>query len=81
MEDLKNVRRVLRGDKNQCPGCGEFFYSTFAFEKHRTGAHGKDRRCLNREEMQEKGMVLREDGFWRSAANPMFAENESGPSV
>lgn len=58
----------LRGDKNQCQGCTEFFNSTYAFDKHRTGPHGVDRRCLTTTEMEDKGMIKRENGFWVSEA-------------
>jgi hypothetical protein len=58
----------LRGDKNQCQGCTEFFNSTYAFDKHRTGLHGIDRRCLTTTEMQAKGMIKRDNGFWVSEA-------------
>lgn len=64
------MTKVLRGDRNQCPGCGEYFNSTFAFEKHRTGQHGVDRRCLTPEEMRAKGMDMNAAGFWVSAAMP-----------
>lgn len=60
----------LRGDRNQCGGCGAYFNSTHAFEKHRVGEHGKDRRCLIDEEMIAKGMHLGADGFWRGSAMP-----------
>lgn len=61
---------TLRGDRNQCAGCDELFNSTHAFEKHRTGEHGKDRRCMTRDEMLARGMVLGADGFWRGSAMP-----------
>ena len=60
----------LRGDRNQCTGCGAYFNSSRAFEKHRTGAHGVDRRCMTAEEMMARGMVLGADGFWRGSAMP-----------
>lgn len=60
----------LRGDRNQCQGCKAYFNSTHAFEKHRTGDHGKDRRCMTAQEMEAKGMVLGADGFWRGSAMP-----------
>jgi hypothetical protein len=60
----------LRGDRNQCRGCGEFFNSTFAFDKHRTGDFGKDRRCLTKQEMEAKGMAVNSAGFWISSAMP-----------
>ena len=54
----------LNGARNQCPTCREYFNSNGAFDKHRTGSHGVDRRCRTPEEMQVKGMSLRKDGFW-----------------
>jgi len=65
----------LAGDRNQCRGCNTYFKSTAAFDKHRVGKHGVyegplRRRCLTPVEMVEKGMVLREDGFWRSKPAP-----------
>jgi len=61
---------MLSGDRNQCQGCKEFFNSTFAFEKHRTGEFGKDRRCLAVEEMESKGMSKNSAGFWISSSMP-----------
>lgn len=61
----------LRGDRNQCPGCGALFNSTHAFDKHRAGSHaGNGRYCLDRVEMVKAGMVLGADGFWRGSAMP-----------
>lgn len=57
-------QKVLRGDRNQCQGCKEYFNSTFAFEKHRTGEFGKDRRCRTEQEMRSIGMATNADGFW-----------------
>lgn len=55
---------TLRGDRNQCPTCRLYFNSTHAFEKHRTGTYGIDRRCLTVPEMEAKGMTINKDGFW-----------------
>src|SRR5262245_60812392 len=55
------TRRKLKGDHNQCPACGEYFNSTHAFDKHRIGAYGKDRRCMTIEEMTAAGMGKRFD--------------------
>lgn len=60
----------LRGDRNQCQGCKAYFNSSRAFDMHRTGRHGIDRRCLNADEMIAKGMVHGSDGFWRGSAMP-----------
>jgi hypothetical protein len=60
----------LSGDRNQCGGCHEYFNSSFAFDKHRTGEFGKDRRCLTTDEMKAKGMAVNAAGFWVSSVMP-----------
>ncbi len=55
---------ILRGDRNQCGSCGELFNSSAAFDKHRMGDFGKDRRCRSQEEMRGKGMAKNAAGFW-----------------
>ena len=63
--------KSLKGDKNQCAGCSEYFNSTLAFEKHRVGEHKDNgRRCLTAEEMIAKKMALNAKGFWVSEAYP-----------
>ena len=62
--------KQLNGARNQCQTCKEYFNSNRAFDKHRTGAYGLNRRCLSPEEMQSKGMVLRKDGFWITKPMP-----------
>ena len=60
--------RRLSGDHNQCPGCGELFNSTYAFDSHRTGAHsGNRRRCLTVDEMRGQGMEKNQGGWWTTA--------------
>jgi hypothetical protein len=67
----------VRGEKtNQCPTCHLFFYSVTAFDKHRTGDHGVNRRCRTPEEMQAKGMALNEHGYWM--ASKMSEERKRG---
>lgn len=63
----------LTGDRNQCQGCKLYFNSTAAFDKHRTGKHGVDRRCMTQDEMRAAGMDQRADGFWIGSHNPMHA--------
>jgi hypothetical protein len=61
----------LTGDRNQCPGCGQYFNSSHAFDKHRAGQHKDNGRyCLDRVEMVKAGMVLGSDGFWRGSEMP-----------
>lgn len=57
----------LSGDRNQCQGCKQPFNSSYAFDKHRVGEFGKDRRCLTQSEMLAKGMGTNTAGFWVSA--------------
>lgn len=64
--------KQLNGSRNQCPTCKEYFNSNGAFDKHRTGSHGVNRRCMTIDEMLEKGMAIRADGFW--VATPMDEE-------
>ena len=52
--------------RNQCRGCGQYFNSNSAFEKHRTGKFNESRRCKTPEEMQASGMHLNKDGYWAS---------------
>jgi hypothetical protein len=66
----------LRGQKNQCQGCKQYFNSNTAFEMHRTGRHGIDRRCMTTDEMTAKGMSLNAQSFWISERNERF-EKES----
>ena len=56
--------KLLKGNRNQCQGCKEFFNSNGAFDKHRTGKHGVDRRCRTIEEMTGIGMSLNKDCSW-----------------
>jgi hypothetical protein len=53
------------------------FNSNAAFDKHRTGQFGVDRRCRTEAEMIAAGMAKRADGFWVTAFNPMFTGEEA----
>lgn len=64
-----STSKTLRGDRNQCPTCAEYFNSGFAFSKHRIGKHGVDRRCMSVAEMDDAGMSRNQAGFWISSAN------------
>lgn len=54
----------LGKSRNQCGGCGECFNSVAAFEKHRIGKFGLNRRCMTQQEMEAKKMLKNADGFW-----------------
>lgn len=63
----------LGNDRCQCAGCGNYFRSTAAFDKHRTGKAG-ERRCRSTDEMLARGMVRNAGGWWVSSAAKMPAE-------
>lgn len=71
-----NKKPVVRGDRNQCAGCQKLFNSSAAFDKHRTGDFGKDRRCMSTEQMEAKGMAVNGAGYWVTALNPQFSDHE-----
>lgn len=58
LDSLGRPRRILRGSRNQCPGCNHFFNSERAFERHR-----KNGACLTLDEMQARGFSVNADGF------------------
>jgi hypothetical protein len=62
--------------RNQCRGCSLYFNSNSAFEDHRTGTFGVDRRCRTSEEMQARGYRLNKDGYW--AGEPREDKNLTG---
>ncbi len=63
----------LTGNRCQCAGppfagCGEYFNSTAAFDRHRAGSYSPmQRRCLTPDEMRAAGMSRNEAGFWITA--------------
>lgn len=62
--------KILKGDRNQCQGCKEYFNSNGAFEKHRTGQYGVDRRCRTPEELLALGCSVNAKGFWITSKRP-----------
>ena len=68
----------LTGSRCQCPACGEYFNSTWIFDRHRIGAYPQ-RRCMTVDEMRSKGYVTNAGGFWISAVylNAASAESEA----
>jgi hypothetical protein len=78
MKMRANPNVKLSGDRNECPGCGELFNSSAAFDAHRTGKFGKlpehgGRRCRTVEEMTQRGMEKNAAGFWVTELQPQDA--------
>jgi hypothetical protein len=77
--------KLLKGNRNQCGVCKEFFNSVGAFDKHRVFDKPKDwatRRCMTSDEMISSGMSLNQAGFWVTEKMPEqllkgLKENES----
>lgn len=62
---------ILRGDRNECPTCGQVFNSSPAFDKHRAGTFSPPgRHCLSPDQMTAKGMAKNKAGFWVTKPNP-----------
>ena len=57
-------------DKCQCTACGEYFSSTYAFDRHRYGPFNGDRRCLSGDEMVAKGWSKGPLRHWARRAMP-----------
>ena len=66
----ENTSRALRGHHCQCASCGKYFNSGHAFDTHRVGLAGIDRRCLSEFEMRLAGMSTSATGWWISGARP-----------
>jgi len=67
-------RRKLKGDRNQCCACDEYFNSIKAFDQHRTGLFNGTRRCLTVVEMQAKNFGKTKDDFWLCPVSPKDRE-------
>ena len=67
-------KQILRGAHCQCGVCKEYFNSVYAFDRHRTGEHGKSRRCLTIPEMGRLGWnaILAGGGSLRECARRPF---------
>lgn len=57
----------LTGNRCQCPACGEYFGSVYAFDAHRRGDHAVSRWC------DTSGMVRSKRGYFVSSAKPRRA--------
>jgi hypothetical protein len=64
----------LTGSRNQCQSCKQCFNSNAAFDMHRVGGHGVDRRCRTTDEMTAKGMLINHAGFWVTKAYDVIRE-------
>ena len=52
----------------ECIGCGALLLGVPAFDAHRTGRHGIDRRCATPAEMVKAGLAQDGRGVWIWAA-------------
>ena len=64
----------LTGNRNLCQACKQYFNSNAAFDMHRVGGHGVDRRCRTTDEMTAKGMLINHAGFWVTKAYDVIRE-------
>jgi len=89
--------RAISGDRCFCRACGEYFNSTKAFDKHRTGKYRQlrdpgpeTRRCRSFDEMAAKGMSKNSADFWitskmaaatAAARRPAAIESDGYPTM
>lgn len=69
--------RRLTGRHCLCRGCGLYFNSEGAFNAHRTGKFGVDRRCMTEAEMRAAGMVVNAGGWWVERTNDRLLHREA----
>jgi hypothetical protein len=63
----RSILPQLTGSRCQCAACGALFNSITVFDKHRRGDfsdQGRQRNCIEREEMLLKGWSRNGSGFW-----------------
>lgn len=61
----RDCKKIIVGHKPEhCPECHETFTCTPAGDMHRAGRHGVVRHCLDPAQMEAKGMVQNQKGYW-----------------
>lgn len=71
----------LTGARCQCCVCNEVFSSERAFDRHRVGEHGKDRRCLTPPEMVSQNMRQQSTGIWANVPlGRAYSDLEASPN-
>ena len=73
---MKSKLRLF-GNKNQCPGCSDYFNSNWPFDLHRVTRENGKRDCLNEEEMIAKGFFRSVNGFWMGEKMVGYKEVET----
>lgn len=71
----------LTGARCQCCACGECFNRDRAFDRHRIGQIGVDRRCLTATEMTARGWHRNAAGFWIMDAMDSAARAQLRPAL
>ena len=63
-----NTLPPLTGRACECPTCLERFVGETAFDAHRFGKYGRNRRCMTAQEMLAAGMQRNRKGYWSRGA-------------
>lgn len=62
-----STTRQLTGARCKCGGCGEYFNSVYAFDRHRRGdADSSTRYCLTTAQLAANRWTQDALGFWRT---------------
>lgn len=65
-------------DRCQCPTCGLYFNSTYAFGEHRRGQMNA-RYCLTEGDMLRRGWAKSESGHWMTKLRRQPPPSRGGP--
>ena len=63
---ISNLPIGSHGLQSECGACGLIFCGVEAFERHRVGQHGVNRRCLTVNQMTAKNFTRCEFDRWRA---------------
>jgi len=69
------------GNRCECTACGEYFSSIQAFDRHRVGQHGIDRRCLTVSDLTASGWSKHTRGHWVLPGLGRVPADIEGPSA
>ena len=72
---MKSKLRLF-GNKNQCPGCSDYFNSNWPFDLHRVTREDGKRDCLNEEEMIRYRLKSLLESVYTSPNHDPFIDDE-----
>ena len=81
LEPKTKVSTLLGTERCECPTCHEVFSTTNNFDRHRKGAHGSDRHCVDPASVGLVIGVSSKGTYWKKAGdgalNALYAKANS----